>query len=819
MRTSPSVRTAALLVSCLAACRAPAQPALDRAAIVSAGDLHYTRQVERSEAGLPIGNGRVGSLVWTEPDRIRLQVNRVDVFARNASATVGEESDWAGGCAFVDVITGANSWPADSTEQRLSIHEALATLTGDGVSARLFAWPERDVLVVELEDRRARPEPLELELRMLRAPLVRQADLEARSRLHSPNGHLLLEQSFRANAHHCSSAVAVDVVGAQASARQVSETAWRLTTSATRGPVSFLIASAASLDAAAEVASEAHEHLLAARRLGVDGLLDEHRAHWRRFWERSYVRAHSEDGDADLLQEHWAWTLYIMGSSSRGRFPPKFNGMLWSTEGDTRRWGSQFWWWNTQILYRPLLAANHPELMQPLFDLYGGMLPGAREAARQQWGSQGIFIGETSDYDGLEPLPEDIALELRELLLVRRPYEETSQAFRDYAQERNGYNARWNWLHHMSTAPWSWVTHIVFSGAQIAWHHWLHYQYTLDEDFLRERAYPLIRGVAEFYRHFPNLVREEDDRLHLVHLNDQELLWGTRDPHNELWAMRGMLATALTASRILGLDAELRPAWQSLLDELAEVPRSSDHDVVPGSWYAHPSGRPVWALGRLPCGKVEGLSSDNIVRPCVDYDLWSLESEDAALTRIAQDSYESDPMRLKALGGEHGYALSELPLSAAAMGRADDVRVILPDHLRRGLLPNRLSMEDGEQAQSIEPIATVATATQWALLQSKPGATGGAPVLRVFPAWPREWEASFELAARGGYVVRSEMAAGEIQFVELDSAVGGTCRLRNPWGTATVQLVRNGREAESRSGALLVFDSSAGETIRVRRAD
>ena len=99
---------------------------------------------------------------------------------------------------------------------------------------------------------------------------------------------------------------------------------------------------------------------------------------------------------------------------------------------------------------------------------------------------------------------------------------------------------------------------IVFSGAQIAWHHWRHYQYTLDEAFLRERAYPLIRGVAEFYRTFPNLRRGEDGRDHLHLLNDQELLWGVRDPHNEIWAARGMLTHALHASRILDVDAALR---------------------------------------------------------------------------------------------------------------------------------------------------------------------------------------------------------------------------------------------------------------------
>jgi hypothetical protein len=32
-----------------------------------------------------------------------------------------------------------------------------------------------------------------------------------------------------------------------------------------------------------------------------------------------------------------------MASSSRGKFPPKFNGMLWNTGGDLRSWGAQHW--------------------------------------------------------------------------------------------------------------------------------------------------------------------------------------------------------------------------------------------------------------------------------------------------------------------------------------------------------------------------------------------------------------------------------------------------------------------------------------------
>lgn len=37
------------------------------------------------------------------------------------------------------------------------------------------------------------------------------------------------------------------------------------------------------------------------------------------------------------------------------------------------------------------------------------------------------------------------------------------------------------------------------SSGWLCWHLWEHYRYTLDKDFLREKAFPLIRGAVEFY--------------------------------------------------------------------------------------------------------------------------------------------------------------------------------------------------------------------------------------------------------------------------------------------------------------------------------
>ena len=52
--------------------------------IVNRADLYIEGTVKRSEGGLPIGNGRMGTLVWTSPSALKMQVNRADVFANNS---------------------------------------------------------------------------------------------------------------------------------------------------------------------------------------------------------------------------------------------------------------------------------------------------------------------------------------------------------------------------------------------------------------------------------------------------------------------------------------------------------------------------------------------------------------------------------------------------------------------------------------------------------------------------------------------------------------------------------------------------------------
>ena len=59
--------------------------------IVARADLHYDGVVSRAEEGLPIGNGNMGTLLWTSPTALKMQVNRNDVLAVGADSEAFHE--------------------------------------------------------------------------------------------------------------------------------------------------------------------------------------------------------------------------------------------------------------------------------------------------------------------------------------------------------------------------------------------------------------------------------------------------------------------------------------------------------------------------------------------------------------------------------------------------------------------------------------------------------------------------------------------------------------------------------------------------------
>ena len=826
------------------ACAGAAESLMDvnYRALISRADLTYDRPAMRSEEGLPVGNGRMGSLVWTTPTSLRLQINRVDVFAGNCATNSFPErhSDYCGGCGFVDIdfveygedvfssedtrqhrvagILPANRGrDALDTRQHLSCYDGLVTVEGNGVEVRVLAWHERDVVAIEVIERRKEPAPVSVNLRMLRPAVVKRTNHSATSKLESRDDRIILTQKFTEADYYCGSDVTIGIVGRNTKVKMSNDQELRLVAEPGNGSFTIFIASAATFDPEEDIAASALGQLQTASNKGYAGLAQSNKQWWHDFWAKSFIHLHSADGIADDIEANYNYYLYVMASSSRGRFPPKFNGMLWTTGGDTRKWGAQYWGANQSCLYNALFATNRLELMEPMFSMYSGMYDSCALAAKQQWGSSGIYIPETVAFDGLERLPEAIAEEMRELYLSKKPWDDRSEEFCDFAFTKQPHSSRWNWKANgkwehgqwyytdKGAGPYAQVNHIFSRGTKIAYKYWLRYEYTKDAQWLGNRGYPIIKGVAEFYRNYPNVKKGSDGKYHIHNVNSNEPVWGGQDTDEEISAMRGILPVVIKASEILNVDSEMRPVWREFLDNLAPLPRRED-------------GRTIWIKALDPVMKGRGSSlPDNNTMPMWYFDLCTLENEDPKVSEIANATFESF-FRNGVNADTRIGVLSKLAGAAAILGRSDDVKFLIPNQIHTKetpVLANRMTLREGAQTTGLQRIGRAADALHLALCQSVPAGPGGEPVIRVFPAWPKQWDASYTLLARGAFLVGSSMETGQIKFVEIRSQAGGECRLRNPWPEKEVTLYRNGEKAENLSGSLLRFLTTCGETITV----
>jgi Domain of unknown function (DUF5703) len=800
---------------------------VDYRKLVSRADLDYNEPASRSEEGQPIGNGRMGSLLWTTPSALHFQINRVDVFGQDSYTTSfpKQDSDYASGCGYVDINladAGDDVFAGDSFNQHLSLYDATMTAKGSGVTARVFAWPEHDVIAVEIDDQRPQPAAVNIDLRMLRYeiqnitgknfPLTKNHTVEvhtvehtAASQLDIQNERILLIQRFTEHDFYDSSAIAIGIVGRPSKARYLNESTVQLSAAPGRGKFTVLIASAASFNRDENVGAAALGNLDAAAAKGIDGLAADTQSWWHDFWSKGFVSMHSTDGQADFVEQNYTYFLYIMGASSRGDFPPRFGGMLWYTNGDMRRWGSQYWWANTAAYYSNLMPANRPELMQPIFSMYTGMLDACALAAKQQWGSQGIYIPEITFFNGPEKLPDDIASELQDLFLVRKQYEDRSPRFQWWAETKNRHNSRWNFLgdghfdhgHYVVPTKGAGIfghcTHILCDAAKIGNLFYQQYLYTGDRQWLSERTYPIVKGAAEFYRNFPNVQKGDDGKYHILHVNNNESGWDTSDTPTEIAGMRLAFSTAVRVSTLLDADADLRPKWQEMFDHLA-APANAGRGRRPAD---RPADRQAGAnsdrpADRQPAGNAAqrggGTGGNRGARP---FGSFVYGGPGAIPANEPEAQLKSRFLGFNGLGSF---------IDPQGSGGAQIFR-------------NRMRLREGPGAIDCEHIAGLTSGIHSTLLASTTD-DAGSELIEVFTsAWPRSWDCAFQLLAHGGFVVSSSVKDREIEFVEINSPLGGPCQIKNPWPQSAVTLYRNDVKSETAQGDVLRFNTEKGERL------
>ncbi|MBE5938660.1 MAG: hypothetical protein E7265_11640 [Lachnospiraceae bacterium] len=799
--------------------------------LVSRSDIEYTGLITFSPNGMPVANGKFGGPVWQNNENVlAMQLNHTDTFMFN-DASANSEWDYRSGALGVLNVDFGSPVFSDGLKQCLSLYDGRLNLKDDDISVNVISDNKRDTVLISVDDNRKNPADITIDLKMTRSPNERKGLWSAVSSfdINNDEKYISLNQVFSepsdtgisVNDHYCATSVTVNVPEADASVSSVDSQTARVTIPSKTGKFTIVIGGCSSLDTSEDVANASYYNCVDSE--GYDKVYESNKKWWKDFWDKSYVYLPTKPE----YEKRRTYYMYLAGISNRGKYPSKYNGGNWIAEGDCRDWGNYYWNWNQDSLYQPLNQANHMELMEPLFTMREDCYEQYKVAAEQLWGIEGgdaLFIGETAGVLGAETLPESIVPDLQKYLEGKGSITDEIRAF---GEKRNRFLPPWNWK--FSAEPEnnsvSYVSHTLVATQETAEYYWQKYEYTQDKEWLKDHAYKFIKGAAELYRNYSGFIQEEDGYFHFNRTNLHEHIWGGRDVIDDLSLARGTFAVAVKVSEILNVDEDLRKEWQYCLDNLAPYPLASDPGAL--GWTAeHRSGNVTWAQGLRPATLTRAFEGSETpqFKMLEKYDVLNMETRDQGLDNgdweIAINTfYDSSGYRnqfINTVVDENGS--SRFLEDTAKLGLADELKKILETQFKMFRNTPNLIHDQGDY-YSAEGYGTWSAAIQQSLMQSLAPLPGMEHVIRVFPAWPTEYDAKYKLLAKGGFLVASSMTDGEVEYVEITSQLGGNCRIRNPWNENLV-LYRNGVKSEtiaSEENALVTFETGVNEGIVILR--
>ncbi|CAG8886937.1 unnamed protein product [Penicillium egyptiacum] len=404
--------------------------------------------------------------------------------------------------------------------------------------------------------------------------------------------------------------------------------------------------------------------------------------------------------DPGLIALHHNYSRYLLISCSRDghkSLPANLQG-IWNPSFHPA-WGSRFTTnINLQMNYWSANMCNLSECELPLFDLLERMVEPGRATARIMYGCRGWTAHSNTDI-WADTAPVD----------------------------------RW-----MPASIWP------LGGAWLCYHIWDHFQYTCDEEFLR-RMFPTLRGCVEFLLDF--LIEDATGEYLITS--------PSVSPENSFYDRKGQKGVLCEGSTIdiqiidaimdafqscakrLGLEDALLPAVQATKSHLPPMRISpagylqewaTDYaEVEPG--HRHTSH--LWALH--PGNAITPAQTPKLAEAC-----------GVVLRRRAQHG-----------GGHTGWSRAWLLNLHARLLEAEECSRHLDLLLSLSTLPNLL---DSHPPFQIDGNFGGGAGIIEVLVQShEPG------VIRILPACPRDWTGSIRgVRARGGFELRFNFENGRV---------------------------------------------------------